>query len=181
MTGRGIVAAACNVVGTGLLLLVILSSLSTMIARQLGYEPYAIVSGSMEPAIPTGSMAYVTECAPESVADGDVIAFLDMRGDVVVHRVVRNRLVEGEFVTKGDANAEKDMNPIPYNCLIGRVQLSLPFAGYASSLYASQAGKVYAVCIALCGAMLNVVASKVRGSKKEIEQILEDLHDTQKA
>jgi signal peptidase len=48
-----------------------------------------------------------------------VIAFYKGRA-VVTHRVVENRKVSGEFITKGDANAEKDMEPVPYSALIGR-------------------------------------------------------------
>ncbi len=39
----------------------------------LGYQMYTVLSGSMSPAIETGSIAVVKPVAPESIQVGDVI------------------------------------------------------------------------------------------------------------
>lgn len=157
-------ATILNVAGTGVLALVILAALSTVLPRWLGYEPYAIVSGSMAPSMPTGSMAYVRACSPEDVSDGDVIAFLDGRGNIVVHRCLRNRVVEGEFLTKGDANDSPDMSPVPYGSLVGLVERHVPVAGFVAEFCTGRSGKIYLISLALCGAMMNAAASRLRGS-----------------
>ena len=54
----------CSVFGLALLLLVILICLPLTVPRMFGYELYAIVSGSMEPAIPVGSVVYAKEISP---------------------------------------------------------------------------------------------------------------------
>ena len=64
----------------------------------------------MEPAIPTGSLVYIKEMEPKDVQVDDVIAFYGTKdaASIITHRVVENRVLMGEFITKGDANATKD-------------------------------------------------------------------------
>ena len=82
----------------------------------------------MEPAIPTGSLVYIKEMEPKDVQVDDVIAFYGTKdaASIITHRVVENRVLMGEFITKGDANATKDMNPAPYDNFIGKVAYSIP-------------------------------------------------------
>ena len=91
--------------------------------RLFGYDAYSVVSGSMEPAIPTGSLVYVQETAPEDMKEDDVIAFYGAKDSnaIITHRVVENKVVMGEFITKGDANKTEDMNAVPYSNFIGKV------------------------------------------------------------
>ena len=166
--GRRVVPALCSLFGTVILLGVILFCLPVTVARIRGHEVYSVVSGSMEPAIPVGSVLFVEPAAPETVEEGDVIAFRS-GGSVVSHRVVRNRVVEGEFITKGDANREEDMNPVKYSELVGVVARHYPVMGHLLFLYTSSVGKVYMVCLAACGAMLNILAGRLRNRGAEEE------------
>lgn len=167
--GRRLVPALCNIIGTLILLGVIAFCLPIAIARLQGKEVYNVVSGSMEPAIPVGSVIFVEPAEPSSIEEGDVIAF-NSAGTVISHRVVRNRIVEGEFITKGDANKEEDMNPVKYQELIGRVSRHYPVVGNLLFLYTSGIGKAYMVCFAACGAMLNMLAGRLRGKNEEDEE-----------
>ncbi len=90
----------CNLLGCLLLVAVILISLSLTLPNALGYEMYHVISGSMEPTLPVGSLIYVEILTPEEIQAEDIIAFRS-EGTVITHRVLRNRMVEGEFVTKG--------------------------------------------------------------------------------
>lgn len=164
--GRRLIPVLCNMAGTCILLAVIAFCLPIALAKIRGYEVYNVVSGSMEPAIPVGSVLYVERVEPEEVAEGDVIAFRSA-GSVIAHRVVRNRLVEGEFITKGDANTEEDMNPVKYQELVGRVSRHYPVMGHLLFLYTSNIGKAYMVCFAACGAMLNILAGRLRDRSRE--------------
>ena len=155
------IPALCNILGTLILLSVILSCLPPAMARIRGDQIYNVVSGSMEPGSPVGSAIYVQAVEPEAVEEGDVIAFYSGTS-VIAHRVVRNRVGEGEFITKGDANAENDMNPVGYNELIGRVCLHYPVVGAFLEVCTSNVGKVYLICFAACGAMLNMLAGRLR-------------------
>ena len=52
--------------------------------RLVGITPYAVLSGSMEPAFPVGSMIYVKAVDPESIEVGDPITFyLDKESGVI--------------------------------------------------------------------------------------------------
>ena len=113
MRGRKIAAALCNILGILILLSVIATFIPVTIPRLMGYQAYNIISGSMEPEIPVGSLVYVEPAQPAEVREGEIIVFYS-GGSAVTHRVVQNRLVEGEFVTKGDANQQEDLNTISF-------------------------------------------------------------------
>ena len=151
----------CRLAGTAILLSVVLSCLPLTVPRFLGYEIYHVVSGSMEPEIPVGSVVYVRGAVPEDIQEGEVIAFWS--GDsVIIHRVLKNKLVEGVFETKGDANAEEDMNDVAYEALVGRVERHYPVTGRLMVLYTSNMGKAYMVCYAACGAMFHLLAGRLK-------------------
>jgi signal peptidase I len=163
---KGGAPLVCSILGVLILVSVILFCVPLSVPRLLGYEIYNVVSGSMEPALPVGSLVYVKTIAPETVAQGDIIAY--QSGDsVITHRVLTNRLVEGEFVTKGDANDEADFTPVPYGSLLGRVVYHIPYLGSVLFLYTSTWGKVYVAGFAVCGVLLNLLASQLRARRRE--------------
>ena len=163
--GGKFLPALCNILGWLILLSVIVACGTVTVPRFFGYETYEIISGSMEPAIPVGSLVFVQPIAPEDVEQGEIIAFIS--GDsVVVHRVQKNQLVEGQFITKGDANDGEDINPVPYDAMIGRVRLHIPYVGELMTACSSMLGKVYMIAFAACGVMLNMVASRMRAHRK---------------
>ena len=167
--GFGFGALLCNVLGTLMLLLVIATALPLTVPPLLGYEAYNIVSGSMEPALPVGSVVYVAAAEPESIEAGEIIAF-ESGGSVVTHRVTENRFVVGEFVTRGDANAREDLQTAPYSALIGRVEYHIPYIGMFLSVYASDVGKLYVLGFAACGVMFQLLAGRLRERAREKRQ-----------
>lgn len=92
------------------------ASMLTLFAVGLGprtgrYRTLTVLSGSMAPAIPTGSLVVVTPVDPADVRVGQVITYqAPTDGRVVTHRVAR--VLEGGrqpvVVTKGDANDTAD-------------------------------------------------------------------------
>ena len=58
---------ACNMVRAVETLFVVAAvalAATLLLPRLFGYTPYAVLSGSMEPELPVGSMAYVHETDP---------------------------------------------------------------------------------------------------------------------
>jgi len=153
--------ALCNVIGTLLLLLVIAVSLPLALPRFLGVEAYHVETGSMEPAIPAGSLVYVDPVSPETLEPGDVVAFYS-KDTVITHRVVENHYFYSELITKGDANEKEDIKPVRYDEVIGRVTVHFPVIGRFLSVYALPVSKIYLLCLAACGVMLNVLAGRIR-------------------
>ena len=130
------------------------------IPRMLGYEVLEIVSGSMEPAIPTGSIVFVADAAPETIEPGDIIAFDNRTELPVVHRVTANSIVEGQFITKGDANAEVDIQPVGYRQLIGKVVFHLSVLGRIADWAVTLMGKIYAAGFLLAALLLQFLAGR---------------------
>ena len=155
------VAAICSALGTLLLIVLVVACLPLTVPKVLGYQVYTVISGSMEPAIPTGSLVYIKDMEPRDVADGDVIAFYGGHDSnaIITHRVVKNRVVMGEFITKGDANEKEDMNPIPYANFLGRVELSVPVVGELAQMLTSLEGKIAAASMIGLAVILQLIAA----------------------
>ncbi len=93
----------------------------------LGIRPYAVATGSMEPAIHQGSLCFINERTPfEEVTPGQVIAF--KTGEMLVtHRAVR--VENGSITTKGDANNTEDSAKVTRENYIGKNEAVIPFFG----------------------------------------------------
>ncbi len=152
----------CNITGGLLLILVILLCIPLTIPRLFGCQIYHVISGSMEPAIPTGSIVYVRDVEADKVEENDVIAYYSDTdtGAIITHRVVKNRVINGEFVTKGDANDAEDVTPVSYDRLLGKVVLSIPYLGAVLALVATTTGKFSVGCLILAAVLLTMISRK---------------------
>ena len=160
-----VLPALCNVLGVLLIVAVVGLCLPLVVPSFMGGNVFAVVSPSMEPEIPVGSAVFTESVQPSTLEVGDIVAYND-DGNVITHRVTVNRTGIGELVTKGDANEIEDLNPVPYDNVIGRVTNTVPRFGTFMEIYASPAGKIYLVLTAACGVMLNMVASRMRRSRR---------------
>ncbi|MCI8382309.1 MAG: signal peptidase I [Lachnospiraceae bacterium] len=163
--GGGILPAVCNILGTLILFSVILLCIPVTLPKLFGYQIYDVVSGSMEPEIPVDSVVYVKETLPEEIKEGDVAAFRSS-GSVIIHRIVEKRIVEGQFITKGDANTQVDIEKIPYDAMIGVVTFHIPFLGVVMTVLTSNVGKAYLICYAASGAMFYMLAGRLKEERK---------------
>lgn len=156
-----------NLLGEVLLIGVILICIPLTVPRLFGYEVYSVVSGSMEPAIPTGSLVYIKEAQPETIEEQEVIAFYSPSNEdaIITHRVVTNKVVSGEFETKGDANQANDPTPVPYDNLVGRVTLSIPLAGKLLAGIVTAEGKAIIVAVVAVSVILQVIAGMIPKKK----------------
>jgi signal peptidase len=131
---RGSVAAL--VVALVLAALMVLPSL-------FGYQRYVIVSGSMEPTIPTGSVVYDEVVPVADLEVGDIITFVPPPEyaitDHVTHRIVEISVApegssaagERVFQTQGDANDNRDAwQMVLDGDQQARVRHHLPYVGY---------------------------------------------------
>lgn len=96
------------------------------------YKVKVVMSGSMEPAIHTGSVVVIK---PEkNYTVGEVITFgKDTKKNIpTTHRIAEMRVQDGKYVyrTKGDANKTSDMNEVQESAIIGKVLFSIPFLGF---------------------------------------------------
>ena len=163
----------------GVIIIVIVASacLSIVIPKLAGYNVYVVVSGSMEPAIPVGSIVYSKEVDPAQLQTGDVIVFTDpARGTTpITHRVVTNDTGTKTIITKGDANEREDANPVTYNHVIGIVTRHVPRIGFTAAMFTSLLGKVTAGLLLLEAWLLIEIGSRLM---KRNVKIHADTRDT---
>ncbi len=97
------------------------------------FKVLTVLSGSMEPAIHTGSVVLVKPATNYQI--GDIITFgkIGKTQTPITHRINDIRIQEGKpiYITKGDANNAPDTKEITQAEIHGKVLFSLPFAGYA--------------------------------------------------
>ena len=166
------VAVLCSALGTVLLILLVALCLPLTLPRVMGYDIYTVVSGSMEPAIPTGSLVYIENAQPEEIKEGDVIAFYGARDSaaVITHRVVENNTLMGQFTTKGDANEKEDIKPVEYREFIGKVSYSIPMLGWAAQTLTSPAGKTGAGGVIAAALALHLAGAGIRHHREKEEE-----------
>lgn len=114
-------------------------ALAVAIPRIAGGTPYTVLTGSMEPDLPPGTLVVVRPVDAEDIALGDVITFQLESGKptVATHRVVAvGTRLDGEqvFTTQGDANGIPDRNPVRAVQVQGRLWYSVPYLGHLNSV-----------------------------------------------
>lgn len=115
----------------------------------LDVRPLVVVSGSMEPGMPVGSLIAGRTVPADQVEVGDVVTVPRREGttDLVTHRVVEVRTPDGadpgvrELVLRGDANETDD--PMPYVVAEARRHVAtVPGGGYVVRTLQSGRGVV---------------------------------------
>lgn len=122
-------------------LVMIVVALALVIPRIIGAVPLAVLTSSMEPTLPPGTLVISQPTDPASLAVGDVVTFQPLSDDpmLVTHRIVGMGLqADGgvTFTTRGDNNGIDD-EPIIGDQVMGKVIYSVPFVGYATSLFSN--------------------------------------------
>lgn len=122
-----------------LLLLTVLAvaALMIVIPRVGGATAYTVLTGSMAPGMPPGTLAVVRPVDPTTLRTGDVITYQLKSGEpaVVTHRVVGvGSTLEDElrFTARGDANTADDPLVRPEQ-IRGSLLYQLPWLGHINS------------------------------------------------
>jgi signal peptidase len=135
---------AVGFIGIALFVVLVVFSLFTHLAPLAGRQLFIIGGGSMEPAIPLGSLVVVTPADASTIMAGDVITIRADNGVVVTHRVSRVvDLPEGRFFEmKGDANQSADGSLVPARAVVGTANQHLPYVGYAQAVLSTIPGVI---------------------------------------
>jgi signal peptidase len=104
----------------------------------LGLRAYVVISGSMEPEIPTGSLVLVNTKFQE-LSEGTVISYR-LNENIVTHRV--DTVLEDGYRTRGDANERADEQIVKPDQVVGIVQMSVPCLGYLIVWLQSVKGRI---------------------------------------
>jgi signal peptidase len=128
--------------------LVAAAAAATLGPLLLPYRTYAVLSGSMEPALPVGSLVIDLPVAADQLHKGDVVSFHrpDAAGQVITHRIVEvdHRAAGNQAVlrTKGDANNAPDPWQVTTSPDNWRVATVIPGAGYVLGYLRSPLGQI---------------------------------------
>lgn len=130
---------------------------------------YVITSGSMEPAIPVGSV--VISQSTDTYKIGDIVTFSpgEDKKHHVTHRIVN---IEGETITtKGDANEEADMGSITMSQISGKTLFSIPYVGHAVEFAKTPKGFVALIIIPAT----IVIYEELKTVLNEIKKVLKSI------
>lgn len=167
---RQVMERSLIVIVIGLSLLVIVSSLNLG-----GLSMFVVRSGSMSPAIPTGSAVMVTK--QESYAKGEVVTFRTS-GDIenVTHRIesVDTSGYQKVYTVKGDANDAVDSEPVNEEQIVGRVTLTIPLLGYLIAFGRTLPGLIMLIIIP----SILIMALEIRTIAQEANKIKNRRHLT---
>lgn len=116
---------------------------AVLVPRVTGATPYSVVSSSMEPAYPPGTLVVVRPTPFEDLRVGDVVTYQLESGEpaVATHRVESftvDMTGERRAQTRGDANPAPDREPVREVQVQGRLWYHIPYVGYVNDLISGQ-------------------------------------------
>lgn len=139
---------AARIISDILAILVVAAILVAVVPQLFGVKYFAVLSGSMEPDVPVGSLVVSVPKAPQDIHEGDIVSYVaDKSLTVVTHRVVSVDLLEKTITTKGDANESADPDVFIAN-VIGVSAAQIPYLGYVLSFFTTLSGKIIAITVA---------------------------------
>ena len=139
-----------------LVAVVVLLAVLLVGVRLVGFKPYTVLSGSMEPTYHVGSMIYVRSVDPKELDVDDPVTFYLNGTTVATHRIIEVLPDEKDpdaryFRTQGDANDTPDSDPTHSSKIIGKPIFTIPYLGFLANFFQQPAGRVVAFvgCIVL--------------------------------
>jgi signal peptidase len=143
-----------NVASTVLVAIVVIFAVLLVGVRLFDIQVYSVISGSMEPEYPVGSLIYVKEVDPSEIEVGDVITYVLPNDMPSTHRVIGVDAANQHFYTKGDANDIADGSPVHFKNLIGTPVFKIPLLGYVAYYIQHPPGMYIAIAV---GAILLIL------------------------
>jgi signal peptidase len=117
-----------------------------------GAATFVVAGASMEPSIPLGAAVVVTPVDERDLAVGDVVSLRSgPERAVFTHRIIRivDRAGEVWIETQGDANGTADPSITPATAVIGRLLVTVPYAGFLVALLSIPSGVLFVIAIGL--------------------------------
>jgi signal peptidase len=127
-------------ISAGLLALVaLIAVMAIVLPAATGSVPMTILTGSMTPTYPPGTLIVVQPVDPATLRIGDPITYQIQSGKpaVVTHRIIAvTSSSDGSrtFTTQGDANSAADENPVLPVQVRGKVWYSIPYLGWVNTV-----------------------------------------------
>lgn len=135
------------------------------------YKIFTVQSGSMEPAIHTGSLIFAKPAGQYDVDDVVTRRTNDPK-ITITHRIISKEEKYGQIVfrTKGDANDAQDMETVRESDIIGKEIVSVPFLGYPISYAKTPQGLILLIIIP----SVIIIYDELNKIKEEIKKKIEE-------
>lgn len=164
-------------------LYIVIQVLTKGYANVGGFMMFRVVTGSMEPTIPTGALLIAQEVDIGTVRMDDIVCFRtqlsEIWGKIVTHRVIG--ITENEFggillETKGDANLVSDVFFVEQSNLVGKVVWHTGDDSFLSGIFRLLTNKIgFLGCIVLPTLLIagTILKDSVAGIRKDMLAALE--------
>ena len=157
---------------TWLLLLFLVGILlaAIVVPKVSGAQPYTVLTSSMKPKYPPGTLIVVRKVDVSTLAIGDVVTYQIRSGEpgVITHRIVGftfdqkgNRLL----TTQGDAVPVPDERPVQAAQVRGKLWYSIPYLGYVNNWITGSTRLIVVYVIA--GALVLYAVTQFGGSVRD--------------
>ena len=144
------------------------------------FRLFTVQSGSMEPAIKTGSLVVIKLSKDYKV--GDIITFYSPGStkETITHRVYKIKDQQGTttYETKGDANDVEDSNVLIKSDILGKVILKVPYLGYPPAYARTVPGLIILIIIPatiIVYEEINKIRAELKRRKKKIIKVKLDI------
>lgn len=163
---------AVSAIGNIILVLIIVIGLFvafSLLPINGNFKLFTVMSGSMEPTLPVGSIVFVKPAERYSV--GDIVTFSSVgTQDKTTHRIYA---ISGDgdaktYTTKGDANSSPDLTPVSEYQIIGKEHFAVPLIGYVLNYIKTPVGLVLIIIIP----SVIIVYEEVRKIHREAKEII---------
>ena len=121
-----------------LLLMVLLATLVIVLPLAVGGSPLTVLTSSMEPKLPPGTLVVVKPVPFDDIRVGEVVTYQLRSGEpeLVTHRVIERALAADgtvTLITKGDNNAVPDPAAVREVQVRGTVWYAIPYLGWVNT------------------------------------------------
>ncbi|HIU79653.1 MAG TPA: signal peptidase I [Candidatus Coproplasma excrementipullorum] len=167
----------------------LLSAVQTVAIRVSGgkmllpYAALAVGSGSMSYvaegyALPDGAvggfdayeLVFIRRADEAELSAGDVIAFYNSEGTLIIHRITEVFRVAGQtfYNTRGDANTAADREAVGYSSVVGKYTgASVPYVGAAVMFLQSWVGLITLAAVVYIVCVYDFYARKISAAVRE--------------
>lgn len=156
-----------------LVVILAIAAAAIVVPAVTGSTALTVLTSSMAPNLPAGTLIVVRPTDPDDIRPGDVVTY-QLRSnepEVVTHRVIqRTTLADGKliFITQGDANPTPDETPVQEVQIRGTLWYAVPYLGWVS-VWLTGPWKAWAiplVAFLLFGYAVILVVSHVRDRQR---------------
>lgn len=153
---RGVLSTLFSALMVAALVLILaVGALAIAVPALSGSTALTVLTSSMEPNLPPGTMVVVRPTPLDQIEPGMVVTYQLYSGEptLVTHRVTQN-LVAADgtalLITQGDANAQADPDPVREVQVRGTVWYAIPYIGWVATAVVGEHRTIY-VTIAVVG------------------------------